>query len=139
MASPTYLAGYIGKVKVPVTTTTNGTTTTTLTELPIQGWKSSDDPGLWDATNSTTNGWSKQERGIKKITFTFTIVCKVADGVPNFEGGDIIEDIEFSINSTTKYAGNVIVAKFDTNPDQKGGVTFDITADSDGPMTGLND
>lgn len=135
VVAPTYLAGYKGTVSL------NGISTWAVT-----GWSADGDPGLWDATNIQTNGWMWQERGIQKISFTFTIICTagqpasggtaaVAAGVPDFKQGDTVT-AQFTINGTDAYVGNVIITKFSPKVDLKGGVTFDITADSQGPMTG---
>lgn len=116
-----------------------GTLTIDATDYPIGGWNSDADPGLWDATTPDDGGWMYQEPGLQKVSFTFDVYCKIGTGgapsFPPFLAGTNFPAI-FKINGTTAYAGNVIITKFSTKNDLKGGVTFSISADSNGLMTG---
>lgn len=118
-----YLPGYTGSCTID----TNS--------YPIQGWKSKADPGLFDTTTQNSGGWIEQEPGIQKVTFTFTILCKYTNGLAGFGAGEILPAV-FSINGTVAYQGNVVISGLDTTNDLKGGVTFDVSADSQGAMTG---
>ena len=115
----------------------------------VPGWSSDDDPGLWDTTNFTTGGWMAQAPSIRKVSFSFDVIAAIpvaansgatppvpaTYAVPDFKAGDTIP-VTFTINGTDAYVGNVIVNKVSVKVDIKAGVTFSISADSQGPMTG---
>lgn len=112
----------------------------------VQGWDGDEDPGLWDATNLNTGGWMYQENGIRKVSINFTLIAKASQPatnggaavpaqIPYFKTGDTLP-ATFTINGTDAYAGSWIVTKRGPKVDLKGGVTFDCSVDSQGPLTG---
>jgi hypothetical protein len=118
--APVYKAGYNGKIKV------DGVSN------KVMGWKAKDNVETWDASSTEDGGWSRKERALRSTQFTFSMGVP-AGGLPAFQVGEIYP-VEFYIDASIAYQGNVLITDRSPNVDIKGGVTLDVTADNSGPM-----